>query len=182
MCEQQAVRSIRACSKIWRFMFSEFFKIKLKQFSCVLTLFLHLSYIKIHISNIPECVTYAILEVNKVVAVDPHQVSAVEVQISFLQNIAESFPLSMFLVVDIANKRGNTCDLWHQQSHLTLKTRELPVVTWTVDSSFVKTTIQNTKIKTVSSANISLPLGDSTHRPLTPRTGSSRSKSYWIRV
>lgn len=65
----------------------------------------------LHISNVPERVTYTILEVNKVVAVNPHQVSAVEVQISFLQNIAESFLLSLFLILGIANKRGNTCDL-----------------------------------------------------------------------
>lgn len=93
-------------------MFQDYSKLN-KQFSCVLTLFLHPSYIKIHISNIPECVTYAILEVNKVVAVDPHQVSAVEVQVSFLQNIAEPFPLGLFLVLDIANKRGDSRDLWH---------------------------------------------------------------------
>lgn len=65
----------------------------------------------LHVSNVPECVTYTILEVNEVVAVDSHQVSAVEVQISFLQNIAEPFPLSLFLILGIANKRGNTCDL-----------------------------------------------------------------------
>lgn len=65
----------------------------------------------LHVSNVPECVTYTILEINEVVAVNPHQVSAVEIQISFVQNVVQPFPLSLFLVLGIANKRGNTCDL-----------------------------------------------------------------------
>lgn len=100
------------------------------------------SYIK---KSQPECVTHAVLEVNKVVAVDPHQVSAVEVKISFLQDVTESFLLSLFFVLYIANKRGNCCDLGHKQSHLTLKIRTF--VFQTVDSSCVKTTTQNTKIR-----------------------------------
>lgn len=129
-CEDQRVTAVRAKSckcavKYDRFMFLEVFEMKVKRFSCVLTLFFsHLSSIKIRLGNVPERVTDAILEVNEVVAVDPHQVSAVEVQISFLQNIAESFPLSLFLVLDIANKRGNACDLWHQQSRLTFKKKK----------------------------------------------------------
>lgn len=106
MCKQQAVGSIRASSKIWRLMFQRF-----PNESETIQLCFHFIFAFLRLSNVPECVTDTILEVNEVVAVDPHQVSAVEVQISFLQNIAESFPLSLFLVLDIANKRGNTCDL-----------------------------------------------------------------------
>lgn len=107
MYKQQAVGSIRASSKIWRVMFQRF-----PNGSETTQLCFHFIFASfLRLSNVPECVTDAILEVNEVVAVDPHQVSAVEVQISFLQNIAESFPLSLFLVLDIANKRGNTCDL-----------------------------------------------------------------------
>lgn len=101
------VGSIRASSKIWRLMFQKFPNESETIQLCFP--FIFASFLRL--SNVPECVTDAILEVNEVVAVDPHQVSAVEVQISFLQNIAESFPLSLFLVLDIANKRGNTCDL-----------------------------------------------------------------------
>lgn len=74
--------------------------------------------------SVPERVTYTILKVNKVVVIDPHEVSAVEVKISFLQNITKSFPLRLLLVLGVANKRSNVCDLRHQQSCLTLEERQ----------------------------------------------------------
>lgn len=72
-------------------------------------------------SSVPERVTYTILEVNEIVFIDLHQVPAVEVKISFLENVAKSFPLRLFFILGVANKRSDVCDLGHQQSCLTFK-------------------------------------------------------------
>lgn len=72
-------------------------------------------------SSVPERVTYTILEVNEIVFIDLHQVPAVEVKISFLENVAKSFPLRLFFILGVADKRSDVCDLGHQQSCLTFK-------------------------------------------------------------
>lgn len=61
---------------------------------------------EITVGSVPERVTYTILEVNKVIFVDPHQVSRVEIKIALLENIAKSLPLSLFFVLRVASKRG----------------------------------------------------------------------------
>ena len=71
--------------------------------------------------SVPERVTHTILKVNEVVLIDPHQVSAVEVKISFLENITKSFSLCLFLILGVTGKRSDVCDLRHQKSCLTLK-------------------------------------------------------------
>ena len=71
--------------------------------------------------SVPERVTHTILKVNEVVLIDPHQVSAVEVKISFLENITKSFSLCLFLILGVTGKRSDVCDLRHQKSCLTLE-------------------------------------------------------------
>lgn len=61
---------------------------------------------EIMVGSVPECVTHSILEVNKVIFVDPHQVSRVEIKIALLENIAESLPLSLFFTLHVASKWG----------------------------------------------------------------------------
>lgn len=56
--------------------------------------------------DLPECVSNSILKVHKVFMVDPQQISAVEIQISFLKHITESLLLSLLLVPSVADKRG----------------------------------------------------------------------------
>lgn len=71
---------------------------------------------------LPERVTYTVLKVNEVVLVDSHQVTTVEVKISFSENIPKSLPLGLLLILGVADKRGNVSDLRHQQSRLTWRT------------------------------------------------------------
>lgn len=73
------------------------------------------------LNSIPECVTYTILKVNEVVVINSHQVATVEVKISFFENVTKPLPLGLCLILGVADKRGNVCDLRHQQSGLTLK-------------------------------------------------------------
>lgn len=66
---------------------------------------------EIMVGSVPECVTYSILEVNKAIFVDPHQVSRVEIKIALLENIVKSLPLSLFFILRVASKWGQVCNL-----------------------------------------------------------------------
>lgn len=69
---------------------------------------------------VPERVTYTILKVNEIVFVNPHQVSAVEVQISLSENVTESLALRLVFVLGIAHEGSYVGNLGYQQSSLAL--------------------------------------------------------------
>lgn len=48
--------------------------------------------------GLPKCIPYTILKVNEVVFVNPHQVSTVEVHISFHSNISKSLLLGLLFI------------------------------------------------------------------------------------
>ena len=66
--------------------------------------------------NSPEGVSYSVLEVDKIVLVDLEQVPAVEIQISFPQNIPQFLLFSLLFVLSVANEGSDVRDLRHQQS------------------------------------------------------------------
>ena len=84
----------------------------------------------LHSYSVPECVSNTILKVDEVVFIDLHQVSAVKVQISFLENITNSLLLRLFFVLGVADKRSDVCDLRHQQTCFTLKKKSKYIFYW----------------------------------------------------
>lgn len=69
--------------------------------------------------QVPECVTDSILEVDKVVLINPKQITCVEVQVSLFKYITEPLLLCLLLVPSVANEWRPLRYLPHQQSCLT---------------------------------------------------------------
>lgn len=69
--------------------------------------------------QVPECVTDSILEVDKVVHINPKQITCVEVQVSLFKYITEPLLLCLLLVPSVANEWRPLRYLPHQQSCLT---------------------------------------------------------------
>lgn len=70
-------------------------------------------------SDLPESVSNSILKIDKVFMVDPQQVAAVEIQITFHEHVTESLLLCLLLIPGVANERGAFSYLPHQKAHFT---------------------------------------------------------------
>lgn len=71
---------------------------------------------------LPERVSNSIMKVDEVFVVDPQQISAVEIQVSFHKHITESLLLGLLLVPSVTDKRGVFRDFPDQKAHLIYKT------------------------------------------------------------
>lgn len=69
--------------------------------------------------NSPESVSNSILKVDEIVVIDGHQVAAVEVKVSFLEDIMQLLLLSLLQVSRITSERCSSCYFTYQKSRLT---------------------------------------------------------------
>lgn len=70
-------------------------------------------------SSLPESVSHSVFETDEIVLILSHQVSSVEVSVSFDKHVSEDLLLRELFVSSVSEERTLTADLRQQQPRLT---------------------------------------------------------------